>query len=197
MCVDVANSAFMVGKNLLEVIKEVLDTGRGRSGADPYNVSTWRDEDLNKVNELLKTCKVTYEAPQTRQKFRCKVQEISWDIAESIKFVSDKGPTNVYDYFVKEKKFNLRFRNAPTVKISQTGFVPAEVRFLVFVLIYSFYVCPNQYKVLLSLWLFDEFIVFRLFSYYFYAIFYAGYVYTGTKFFIKSCLTTLPYRFVQ
>ena len=129
VCVDVANSAFLVGKNLLEVIKEVFDTGRGRPSADPYNVDTWREEDLKKVNELLRTCKVTYEIPQTRQKFCRRVQEISWNKAESIRFQSDRGPTNVYDYFVKEKNINLRHRNAPTVQISKTAFIPAEVRF--------------------------------------------------------------------
>jgi hypothetical protein len=121
--VDVANTAFLSEKEVLDALYEVFQDARSR--ADVSNVTQWQDREFEVAEELLKTMKVSYVLQNSGQMLSRRVSGVSGTIAEQHTFECDGRQTNVKRYFEIDKQMRLRYPLGPCLMLGKSV-VPAE-----------------------------------------------------------------------
>jgi hypothetical protein len=141
--IDVANSAFILGQDVVQVLDELFTTGN-RRGADPRNVRTWSQDDFKKANELLLNVSIVYPNKAAKDAgFKIPLNSHNHVMNRKVRMLADHPAsentfnvtegstvirtTNVEEYFWETYGARLINRDGLCLKVGDKAIVPAEV----------------------------------------------------------------------
>jgi eukaryotic translation initiation factor 2C len=128
--VDLANSAFILGRSVYDVLRDLLIPGYGdqRQPANPADYRSWTEHDVRKAENLIRTCQVKYDWPNG-ETYKKRISAVINKPANhpDHHFTGPNGDTNVEDYCLNVKRYRIQNRDGICLKLGN-AIVPAEVR---------------------------------------------------------------------